>query len=99
MPGMTDERAAYYFSLSMVMMLAGRILGTYLMNFISANKLLAIFTSGSIIFCFLIWQKLGWVSFVSLIGLQFTFSIMFPTIFGLGLKNLHDLKEKASSFT
>ena len=98
MPGMTDERAAYYFSLSMVMMLAGRILGTYLMNFISANKLLAIFTSGSIIFCFLIWQKLGWVSFVSLIGLQFTFSIMFPTIFGLGLKNLHDLKEKASSF-
>jgi FHS family L-fucose permease-like MFS transporter len=23
---------------------------------------------------------------------------MFPTIFGLGLKNLHDLKEKASSF-
>ena len=38
------------------------------------------------------------ISFVSLIGLQFTFSIMFPTIFGLGLKNLHDLKEKASSF-
>jgi MFS transporter, FHS family, L-fucose permease len=31
-------------------------------------------------------------------GLQFTFSIMFPTIFGLGLKNLSDLREKASSF-
>ncbi|MDH4090496.1 MAG: L-fucose:H+ symporter permease [Cyclobacteriaceae bacterium] len=98
MPGMTDERAAYYFGLSMVMMLAGRIIGTYLMNFISANKLLAIYTSGSIVFCLLIWQTWGWVSFVSLIGLQFTFSIMFPTIFGLGLKNLHDLKEKASSF-
>lgn len=98
MPGMTDERAAYYFGLSMVMMLAGRMLGTYLMSFISASRLLAIFTAGSITFCFLIWQRLGWVSFVSLIGLQFTFSIMFPTIFGLGLKNLHDLKEKASSF-
>lgn len=98
MPGMTDERAAYYFSFSMVMMLAGRMIGTYLMNFIAPNKLLAIYTSGSIVFCLLIWQKWGWVSFASLIGLQFTFSIMFPTIFGLGLKNLHDLKEKASSF-
>jgi MFS transporter, FHS family, L-fucose permease len=97
-PGMTDERAAYYFSFSMVMMLAGRMIGTYLMNFMAPNKLLAIYTTGSIVFCLLIWQKWGWVSFASLIGLQFTFSIMFPTIFGLGLKNLHDLKEKASSF-
>jgi FHS family L-fucose permease-like MFS transporter len=98
MPGMTDERASYWFSFSMAMMLVGRILGTYLMNFAKPNKILAIYTSGSIIFCFLIWQKLGIVSFIALIGLQFTFSIMFPTIFGLGLKNLHDLKEKASSF-
>jgi FHS family L-fucose permease-like MFS transporter len=98
MPGMTDERASYWFGFSMAMMLAGRIVGTYLMNFIQPNKLLAIYTSGSILFCFLIWQRLGLLSFISLIGLQFTFSIMFPTIFGLGLKNLHDLKEKASSF-
>ena len=98
MPGMTDERASYWFGFSMAMMLTGRIVGTYLMTFIQPNKLLAIYTSGSILFCLLIWQRLGVISFVSLIGLQFTFSIMFPTIFGLGLKNLHDLKEKASSF-
>jgi FHS family L-fucose permease-like MFS transporter len=98
MPGMTDAKAAVYFSFSMVMMLAGRVLGTFLMTYLPANKILAIYTSGSILFCFLIWQKLGWISFVSLIGLQFTFSIMFPTIFGLGLKNLNDLREKASSF-
>lgn len=97
-PGMTDQRASYWFGFSMAMMLAGRILGTYLMSFIKPNKVLAVYTSGSILFCILIWQKLGVVSFVALIGLQFTFSIMFPTIFGLGLKNLHDLKEKASSF-
>jgi FHS family L-fucose permease-like MFS transporter len=98
MPGMTDERASYWFSFSMAMMLAGRVVGTYLMNYIQPNKLLALYTSGSILFCILIWQRLGLISFVALIGLQFTFSIMFPTIFGLGLKNLHDLKEKASSF-
>ncbi len=98
MPGMTDAEAAVYFSVSMVMMLAGRVIGTALMTFIAPNRLLAIYTAGSILFCLLIWQKWGWVSFISLMGLQFTFSIMFPTIFGLGLKNLHDLKEKASSF-
>jgi FHS family L-fucose permease-like MFS transporter len=98
MPGMTDQRASYWFSFSMFMMLVGRILGTYLMEYIKPNKLLAIYTCGSIVFCLLIWQKLGLISFISLIGLNFTFSIMFPTIFGLGLKNLHDLKEKASSF-
>ena len=97
-PEMTDSKAAYYFSFSMVLMLLGRVAGTYLMNFLAPNKLLAIYTSGSIIFCILISQHMGWISFASLIGLQFTFSIMFPTIFGLGLKNLGDLHQKASSF-
>lgn len=98
MPGMTDQHASYYFSLSMVMMLLGRMIGTYLMNFIAPNKLLAIFCLGSIAMCLVISQHLGWLSFACLIGLQFTFSIMFPTIFGLGMKNLNDLREKASSF-
>ena len=98
MPGMTDQHASYYFSLSMVMMLLGRMIGTYLMNFIAPNKLLALFCLGSIAMCLVISQHAGWLSFACLIGLQFTFSIMFPTIFGLGMKNLNDLREKASSF-
>jgi MFS transporter, FHS family, L-fucose permease len=98
LPGMTDERAAYYFSFSMVMMLLGRIIGTSLMSYVAPHKLLAIYTTGSILMCLMVSQKLGWISFGCLIGLQFTFSIMFPTIFGLGLKNLGGLKEKASSF-
>jgi MFS transporter, FHS family, L-fucose permease len=97
MPGMTDQQAAFYFSLSMGMMLLGRIIGTYLMTFIAPNKLLAIFCIGSIIMCLIISQHIGWFSFACLIGLQFTFSIMFPTIFGLGMKNLDDLREKAAS--
>lgn len=98
MPGMLDQHAALYFSLSMGMMLLGRVIGTYLMTFIAPNKLLALFCLGSIIMCIIISQHIGWVSFGALIGLQFTFSIMFPTIFGLGMKNLNDLREKASSF-
>jgi MFS transporter, FHS family, L-fucose permease len=98
MPGMTDQQASYYFSLSMGMMLLGRVVGTYLMTFMTPNKLLALFCLGSIAMCLAISRHLGWLSFACLIGLQFTFSIMFPTIFGLGMRNLNDLREKASSF-
>lgn len=97
MPGMTDQQAAYYFSLSMVMMLLGRFVGTFLMNYIAPHKLLALFAVGSVVQCLVISQHWGWVSFACAMGLQFTFSIMFPTIFGLGMKNLTDLREKASS--
>jgi len=93
-----QDTSAYYFSLSMVMMMAGRFMGTYLMKFIAPNKLLAAFAMGSIIMCLIIAQNLGWPSFIALIMLNFFFSIMFPTIFSLGLKNLGSHTQQASSF-
>lgn len=96
--GLTDERAGYFFSLSMVMMMAGRFAGTYLMRFIAPNKLLAIFAVGNILMCLLVAQNWGWVSFIALIMINFFFSIMFPTIFSLGLKNLGRHTQQASSF-
>lgn len=96
--GLTDEKAAYYFSLSMVMMMVGRFLGTFLMRYIAPNKLLAAFALGSITMCIIIAQSWGWTSFIALIMLNFFFSIMFPTIFSLGLKDLGRHTQQASSF-
>ena len=96
--GFTAEKSAYYFAFSMVMLMIGRFIGTYLMRFIAPNKLLAGFALGSIAMCLLIAQGLGWPSFVGLIMLNFFFSIMFPTIFSLGLKNLGPQTQQASSF-
>lgn len=96
--GMTSESAAYYFSLSMVMMMVGRFTGTYLMRFIAPNKLLTAFAAGSILMCVIVAQSFGWVSFIALIMINFFFSIMFPTIFSLGLKNLGAHTQQASSF-
>jgi FHS family L-fucose permease-like MFS transporter len=98
MQGMSDEQAAYFFSLSMVMMLAGRFLGTILMRFIAPNKLLATFALANIVMCIIVAQSFGWPSFIALIMINFFFSIMFPTIFSLGLKNLGPLTPQASSF-
>lgn len=97
-PDMTDEKAGYYFAFSMVLLLAGRAVGTFLMRFIKPNVLLAIFAGANIVMCLIISQTWGWASFIALMMLNFFMSIMFPTIFGLGLRNLGPLKPQASSY-
>jgi len=82
----------------MAMMAAGRFVGTYLMRFIAPNKLLASFALGSIFMCVIVAQGLGWTSYAALMMVNFFFSIMFPTIFSLGLKNLGNHTQQASSF-
>jgi len=96
--GFSDETAGNYMIIFMAMMAAGRIVGTYLMKFIAPNKLLASFALGSIIMCVIVAQSWGWPSFIALLMINFFFSIMFPTIFSLGLKNLGVHTQQASSF-
>jgi FHS family L-fucose permease-like MFS transporter len=96
--GLSDEKASYYFGLSMVLMMVGRFAGTYLMRFIPANRLLSIFAFCNIVMCVVVAQSFGWLSFVALLLINFFFSIMFPTIFSLGLKDLGKHTKQASSF-
>ena len=79
-------------------MMIGRFLGTFLMKYIAPNKLLAIFTGCNIVLCLIISQSFGWISFVSLILLNLFLSVMYPTIFSLGLKRLGKNTQQASSF-
>lgn len=96
--GFSDELAGYYFALSMVFMTVGRFAGTFLMKYLAPNKLLAIFAFANIIMCVIIGGAWGWPSFIALLMLNFFFSIMFPTIFSLGLKDLGPHTQQASSF-
>jgi MFS transporter, FHS family, L-fucose permease len=84
--GFSGEKAAYFFSFSMVLKMIGRFTGAYLMRFIDPGKLLGIFALCSVLMCLMIAQGFGWPSFTALILLNFFFSIMFPTIYSLGLK-------------
>ncbi len=94
----SDAKAGYFMSAFMGMMLLGRIVGTSLMTFIAPNKLLATFAFANIIMCVIVAQHMGWVSYSALFMINFFFSIMFPTIFSLGLKNLGSHTQQASSF-
>ncbi|GAB3851606.1 L-fucose:H+ symporter permease [Hymenobacter terrigena] len=95
--GLVAEKASYYFAFSMLLLMIGRFVGTFLMRFIAPNKLLAGFALGSIAMCVVVAQNLGWPSFVALLLLNFFISIMFPTIFSLGLKDLGPLTQQGSS--
>jgi len=96
--GFSSETAGNYMVLFMGMMLAGRFVGTFLMKYIAANKLLAVFALSNILMCVIVAQGMGWGSFVALLFINFFFSIMFPTIFSLGIKNLGKHTQQASSF-
>ncbi len=96
--GFSDEKAGSYLVLFMGMMLLGRFIGTFLMKYIAANKLLAIFALANVLMCVLVAQGWGWMSFAALLLINFFFSIMFPTIFSLGIKNLGGHTQQASSF-
>lgn len=94
----SDEKAGYFFSLSMVMMVVGRTAGTLMMRYIAPHKLLAAFALCNILMCVIVAQSFGWISFIALLFINFFFSIMFPTIFSLGLKNMGRQTQQASSF-
>ncbi len=96
--GFSDATAGNYMVLFMGLMLAGRFVGTFLMRVIAPHSLLAIFAACNIVMCLIVAQSFGWPSFIALLMLNFFFSIMFPTIFSLGLKNLGAHTQQASSF-
>ncbi|MBS1566637.1 MAG: MFS transporter, partial [Bacteroidetes bacterium] len=94
----SDETSGNYMVLFMGMMTLGRFVGTYAMRTIAPNKILASFALGSILCCLLVAQSLGWTSFIALLFINFFFSIMFPTIFSLGIKNLGSRTQQGSSY-
>ena len=96
--GFSEATAGKYMVLFMFMMLSGRFIGTFLMRVIAPATLLASFALANILMCIIVAQDFGWPSFIALLAINFFFSIMFPTIFSLGLKNLGKHTQQASSF-
>jgi FHS family L-fucose permease-like MFS transporter len=76
----------------------GRMSGSFMMKFIKPAKLLAIYSIMCCLLLPLVSAELGWISLICLYAVFFFMSIMFPTIFALGIKDLGPKTKKASSF-
>ena len=96
--GIDNERASYLLSGSLVLFTAGRFAGTALMKVIAPNRLLALYAIINIGLCSVVVMAPGIISVYSLIAIFFFESIMFPTIFALGVKNLGIYTKKGASY-
>lgn len=96
--GIGNSEAAYLLSIAMILFTVGRFAGTALMRFISPNKLLALYAIINILLCIVVISGNGLISIYSLMAIFFFESIMFPTIFALGVKDMGHHTKKASSF-
>jgi MFS transporter, FHS family, L-fucose permease len=88
----------YFLSIGFALFMIGRMSGSFIMRKFKPTKMLAIY---ALICCLLlpvVSIKAGWISLISLYGVFFFMSIMFPTIFALGIKDLGPKTKKASSF-
>lgn len=96
--GLSDAGAAKLASFGFFCFLAGRFIGAALLKTFPAHKILSIFAGAAGACSLLVFCKLGWLSAGALFLTYFFMSIMFPTIFSLGIHGLGARAKKASSF-
>jgi FHS family L-fucose permease-like MFS transporter len=94
----SDQGAATLASVGFVCFLIGRFTGAALLKKYSAHKLLGLYGVMNVAMCLLVFFKLGWTSVACVFLSYFFMSIMFPTIFALGIHGLGLRAKKASAF-
>ena len=88
----------YFLSIGFVLFMIGRMSGSFLMRIFEPTKLLAIYALMCCLLLPVVSIGAGWISLIALYGVFFFMSVMFPTIFALGIKDLGPKTKKASSF-
>jgi len=94
----SDKGASILASLGFFCFLIGRFTGAGILRKFSAHKVLGLYGLLNVAICFLIFMKLGWLSVACVFLSYFFMSIMFPTIFALGIFGLGARAKKASAF-
>lgn len=96
--GSTTEVAAKLLGISLVLFTLGRFVGTALMKIIKPAKLLSAYSLINILLCLVVIYGSGAFSVYALMVIFFFESIMFPTIFALGVKDLGEHTRRGGSF-
>ncbi|MGN0002668.1 MAG: L-fucose:H+ symporter permease [Sphingobacterium composti] len=96
--GMSGQDAKYYAGLAGFLFMIGRFVGTFFMRFVEPYKLLMLYSIFSILLSMVVIHGEGMVTLYALVGITFFMSIMFPTIFAIGIKSVGSDTKSASSF-
>jgi FHS family L-fucose permease-like MFS transporter len=93
----TDLGGSFLFSGGIFCFLIGRLVGSVILSFCSAHLTLAAFGLIDSVMMVLIILHLGWISVAALFLSCFFMSIMYPTIFALGIRGLGEHTKLGSS--
>jgi FHS family L-fucose permease-like MFS transporter len=94
----SDRGGSSLQSVGFLCFLLGRITGAGLLKKFPAQNVLALYGVLNVGVCLLIFCKLGWLSVAGVFLSFFFMSIMFPTIFALGIHGLGVRAKKASGY-
>ena len=96
-PGTPEKMAANFLTASLVAFMLGRFTGVALMRHFSPTRLLASFATVNIVLCGIAVGIPGYIGVAALVASSFFMSVMFPTIFALGIEGLGDAQRKVGS--
>lgn len=86
--GEPEKVAGYFLTGTLAAFALGRFAATYLMKFVAPNRLMGIYSMINIaLVCIGVFLP-GWIGLWAIFATSFFMSLMFPTIFGLGLRGL-----------
>ena len=96
---MGEKDAAYWWgSVAMVGFMAGRFVGTFLMRYFKPAHLLLLYAGINVLLLAVAIAASGSAAVYGMMAVPFFMSIMFPTIFALGIDGLGEESKIASSF-
>jgi MFS transporter, FHS family, L-fucose permease len=95
--GIRERDAAMFLSAALLGFMVGRFFGTFLMKYISPSRLLLLYGVINILLLVVAINTTGVFAVYCLVGVEFFMSIMFPTIFSLGIRGLGNKTKEGSS--
>ncbi len=95
--GLTEQKSALFISIFMGLVLAGRLVGSFLLKKIAPPRMLVISALGAFLLVCLAMQSNGYFSLWSLAFIGLFTSIMYPIVFTLSIKDLGGYTKTASS--
>lgn len=95
-----NEKGATFLlgTIAFPLFLLGRVTGTVILRRIKAHKVLCLYAIANVFLCSIVVFRLGWISVIAVFISFFFMSIMFPTIFALGIHGLGVQAKKASGY-
>lgn len=95
---LTTPHASYLLSIGMLSFMVGRFISTWMMRHISVTTMLVSYALINMVLCAVVIAGYEKISVYALIGTFFFMSILYPSIFAMGVKGLGSKTKRAGAY-